>query len=121
MSTSQLTGRSLFIGVEWATISVKPNGTIFPPPKTVNRDKLRVVRCLHLGPNVYCVINLNRGYNCFVQLGRYGIEKRARCNHVNCVKWRPKACKHIRATVMWHVKLMRRLARKSARNVVAQS
>jgi hypothetical protein len=99
----------LFLGVEWATIAVRPDGLIDPPPKALNRDKLIVKRCWHLAPRTYNIINAQKGYNCFVQFRQIGPVIQARCTYIECVKWRAKNCKHIRAACKWHVKLMRRI------------
>lgn len=109
-----LNEREVFMGVKFVTLeTVLDDGAIWPVPSKPVTDVLRPKRAFHIGPSVYTVVNLTRGYQCFVQFrrGPKG-EKWARCDHENC-RWQsrvanPKPCKHIRRACVWHVKLLSR-------------
>jgi hypothetical protein len=117
-------GDSYFGDAWWKALVLRQNGECDPPPKAQTRDKLWVKSCYHIAPDTYNVVNLTKHYQCFVQLAykREGYNRGpiARCNHPDCIKWQHTQaqqrvpCKHVRATCLWHVKLIRRVKRLHA-------
>lgn len=105
----------VFEGRRWVMLPwVTAVGVIGPAPSAPVTDVLQVKHAYTtVGPGVYLVLNLSKGYTCFVQFrrGEQG-QKYGRCDHENCI-WqsrtaRPKPCKHMRAACPFHVKFVRR-------------
>lgn len=107
-----LNDRQAFLGRSWVVLTSTATGQIFPEPSNPIRDVLRVKSAFNIGPNTYNVLNLSKGYSCLVQF-KYGTAGYlGRCDHENCI-WQsrvehPHPCKHERAALPYHFRLIRR-------------